>query len=307
MTAALALAAMVVALRFIPAGRPHCVAPQLPARRALPPPVAQLSTTSAQTEEEVAVQRAGHPHTPESRAKISAANKGKMPWNKGREHTEETRRRISEGTRRALVMRQQEQEAAERAELEELRCATRRSTRRIAAAEAEEAEKRERRERAQREMRRRRRGVAAAATRRRRARREPRAQGSDPVARAPRAPGSFFTDDGARGSRRRWRGGSTSIPRAAGETTVSARRAKLSRDEGEWAAANGTFRSRTGNGSHSIERRQKISAPIRGRADLTPQPHDRPHPRVGKNGGSGAAQAADGRGARCMARRSRRR
>ena len=61
MTAALALAAMVVALRFIPAGRPHCVAPQLPARRALPPPVAQLSTVSPQTEEEVAVQRAGHP------------------------------------------------------------------------------------------------------------------------------------------------------------------------------------------------------------------------------------------------------
>ena len=115
MTAALALAAMVVALRFIPAGRPHCVAPQLPARRALPPPVAQLSTVSPQTEEEVAVQRAGHPHTPESRAKISAANKGKMPWNKGREHTEETRRRISEGTRRALVVRQQEQEAAEAA------------------------------------------------------------------------------------------------------------------------------------------------------------------------------------------------
>ena len=44
----------------------------------------------------------GHPHTAESRAKISAANKGKVPWNQGKKHSEETRRRIAEGTRRAI-------------------------------------------------------------------------------------------------------------------------------------------------------------------------------------------------------------
>ena len=272
MTAALALAAMVVALRFIPAGRPHCAAPQLPARRVLPPPVAQLSTVSPQTEEEVAVQRAGHPHTPESRAKISAANKGKMPWNKGREHTEETRRRISEGTRRALVVRQQEQEAAERAELEELRLRDpQEHARRIAVAEAEEAEKRERRERrAQREMRR---AAALASPPRPRAAvaraGSPRAQGGATRPRgAPRAPGeSFFTDEArARISaslKQRWLDPEYRARRA--NKTVSAEtRAKLSRVMKEkWAAANGTFRSRTGNGSHSIERRQKISASIR--------------------------------------------
>ena len=200
MTAALALAAMVVALRFIPAGRPHCVAPQLPARRALPPPVAQLSTTSAQTEEEVAVQRAGHPHTPESRAKISAANKGKMPWNKGREHTEETRRRISEGTRRALAVRQQEQEAAERAELEELRLRDpQEHARRIAAAEAEEAEGRAARAARAARMRR----AAALASPPRpppsRAPGAPARRAVRPGRAARRAPGeSFFTDDALR-------------------------------------------------------------------------------------------------------------
>ena len=47
--------------------------------------------------------------TAESRAKISAANKGKTPWNRGRKHTEETRRKIAEGTRRALQQRAEQQ------------------------------------------------------------------------------------------------------------------------------------------------------------------------------------------------------
>jgi hypothetical protein len=41
----------------------------------------------------------GRPHTPESRAKISAANKGKTPWNKGVGHSEETKARIKERTK----------------------------------------------------------------------------------------------------------------------------------------------------------------------------------------------------------------
>ena len=41
----------------------------------------------------------GFSHTTDSRAKISAANKGKTPWNKGRQRTPEERARISEGVR----------------------------------------------------------------------------------------------------------------------------------------------------------------------------------------------------------------
>jgi hypothetical protein len=45
----------------------------------------------------------GHPHTNESKAKISAANKGKTPWNVGRQHSEETKRKIAEKTREAII------------------------------------------------------------------------------------------------------------------------------------------------------------------------------------------------------------
>jgi len=41
----------------------------------------------------------GYAHTDDSRAKISAANKGKTPWNKGRQRTEEEKARISAGVR----------------------------------------------------------------------------------------------------------------------------------------------------------------------------------------------------------------
>ena len=49
--------------------------------------------------------KTGHPHTTESRAKISAANKGKQPWNVGRQHSEETKRKISEKTKAAMLQR----------------------------------------------------------------------------------------------------------------------------------------------------------------------------------------------------------
>lgn len=49
----------------------------------------------------------GRPHTDSSRAKISASNKGKQPWNKGGSHSEETRRKIAEGTRRAALKRKE--------------------------------------------------------------------------------------------------------------------------------------------------------------------------------------------------------
>lgn len=41
----------------------------------------------------------GYTHTTSSRAKISAANKGKTPWNKGQARSEETRARIAAGVR----------------------------------------------------------------------------------------------------------------------------------------------------------------------------------------------------------------
>lgn len=42
----------------------------------------------------------GYTHTSSSRAKISAANKGKTPWNKGQVRSEETKAKIAEGVRR---------------------------------------------------------------------------------------------------------------------------------------------------------------------------------------------------------------
>lgn len=48
---------------------------------------------------------AGHPHSDSSKAKISAANKGKVPWNVGKKHSEETRLRIAEKTKEAMLKR----------------------------------------------------------------------------------------------------------------------------------------------------------------------------------------------------------
>ena len=64
--------------------------------------------------------RTGRAHTEESRAKISAANKGNVPWNRGRKHSEETRRKIAEATRNAMLARKERQAAErERMRLEE--------------------------------------------------------------------------------------------------------------------------------------------------------------------------------------------
>mmetsp|Transcript_11219 Transcript_11219/g.10830 ORF Transcript_11219/g.10830 Transcript_11219/m.10830 type:complete len:534 (+) Transcript_11219:266-1867(+) len=50
----------------------------------------------------------GHAHTTESRAKISAANKGKAPWNTGKQHSEETRLKIAAKTKEAMLRRKME-------------------------------------------------------------------------------------------------------------------------------------------------------------------------------------------------------
>ncbi|KAJ1461433.1 hypothetical protein M885DRAFT_507427 [Pelagophyceae sp. CCMP2097] len=62
-----------------------------------------------------AASNVGRPHTTESRARISAANKGKTPWNKGKSHTEETRIKIAAATRSAM-------ENKRRVEAEKLGC-----------------------------------------------------------------------------------------------------------------------------------------------------------------------------------------
>ena len=64
--------------------------------------------------------RLGRPHTPESRAKISAANAGKVPWNKGGSHSEETKLKIAEAAKRNAVRRREAKATAVGLTLEEL-------------------------------------------------------------------------------------------------------------------------------------------------------------------------------------------
>ena len=58
---------------------------------------------------DVDVNSYGRPHTASSKAKISAANKGKVPWNVGRKHSEETKLRIAAKTREAIIKKKTEQ------------------------------------------------------------------------------------------------------------------------------------------------------------------------------------------------------
>jgi hypothetical protein len=79
----------------------------------------------------------GRPHTPESRAKISAANKGKRPWNKGVGHSDETKARIRERTKQAMEARKRAKLAAMGLTLEEF------EARKAAEAAAEKARRQE--------------------------------------------------------------------------------------------------------------------------------------------------------------------
>lgn len=78
-----------------------------------PPPQMQSSRTTESTSIEgkeatvIVTEAGGRPHTVASKAKISAANKGKKPWNVGVGHSEETRRKIAEGARNAAKRRRQ--------------------------------------------------------------------------------------------------------------------------------------------------------------------------------------------------------
>ena len=85
----------------------------------------------------------GRPHTTESKLKISAANKGRKPWNVGKKHSEETKRKIAERTKAAYLKRQAEKEEAMKRDDPEGYAAM--------IAEREEAERRSRERKAQRE------------------------------------------------------------------------------------------------------------------------------------------------------------
>jgi hypothetical protein len=56
-------------------------------------------TTTVQEDVPLPTENGGYTHTTASRAKISAANKGKTPWNKGKARSEETRALIAAGVR----------------------------------------------------------------------------------------------------------------------------------------------------------------------------------------------------------------
>ena len=60
-----------------------------------PPPQKEETTPPAKA-------MSGYTHNDVSRAKISAANKGKVPWNVGKQHSEETKQRIKEKTKESI-------------------------------------------------------------------------------------------------------------------------------------------------------------------------------------------------------------
>eukprot|EP01039_Chlorochromonas_danica_P002166 gene2167-2364_t len=69
-------------------------------------------TVSSSTSSSPVVPKQPYTHSAESRAKISSANKGKIPWNAGKTHSEETKAKIAEKTKIAMQLRK-EKKAAE--------------------------------------------------------------------------------------------------------------------------------------------------------------------------------------------------
>ena len=77
---------------------------------------AALVMETMETKTREGVVSKGHPHTEESRMKISRANKGKKPWNVGKKHSEETKRKIALKTREAYLRRKEAEETRLRTE-----------------------------------------------------------------------------------------------------------------------------------------------------------------------------------------------
>lgn len=208
----------------------------------------------------------GHPHTAESRAKISAANKGKTPWNQGLKHSEETRARIAEGTRRAMLRKAQERKEAQerlRHEQPEEYAKLVAAKAAMVVAKAKVAEER----RLEREVKKAAATKAAAA-----ARREMRSQNRS-LRRARVSTGSggrvnfTFTDEQkARISaslKARWADPEYRARQKKKASMSEEARKRLSETmRAKWA--DGDYRSRvTANGSHTAERRAKIAASVK--------------------------------------------
>ena len=65
------------------------------------PSSSEIETNNSEQEDiPTPTEAGGFTHTKASKAKISAANKGKTPWNKGKTRSEEVKARIAEGVRR---------------------------------------------------------------------------------------------------------------------------------------------------------------------------------------------------------------
>ena len=71
---------------------------------------AALVMETMETNTREGIMSRGHPHTEQSRMKISQANKGKTPWNIGKKHSEETKRKIAVKTREAYLRRKEAEE-----------------------------------------------------------------------------------------------------------------------------------------------------------------------------------------------------
>ncbi|CAN0045895.1 unnamed protein product [Scytosiphon promiscuus] len=84
-------------------------APAAAKTRKTKPKASKTESASVEGKEATVIitEAGGRPHTVASRAKISAANKGKKPWNVGVGHSEETRRKIAEGARNAAKKRRE--------------------------------------------------------------------------------------------------------------------------------------------------------------------------------------------------------
>lgn len=240
----------------------------VPARVAGPPCCTQIAPSTATAPE--ITENGGRAHTAESRAKISAANKGRTPWNAGKQHTDETRQRIAEGTRlayqRKVEAKQRERERLEREDpeafaallAEEAAAAEAKAVAAAAAAERRSARQREARRRAREEQQKLRDSSPQAS----------KVRNVTAVRRGKRGPRVNFTftaEARARISeslRQRWRDPEYRASRA--NVTLSAQTRKAISESMKEKWRDGHYRARVCvNGSHSAERRAKISAAIR--------------------------------------------
>ena len=73
--------------------------PPLAHQQLLPHDASNNNNNNTELDAPRRTENGGYSHTSTSKAKISAANKGKTPWNKGKKQSEETRARIAAGVR----------------------------------------------------------------------------------------------------------------------------------------------------------------------------------------------------------------